>query len=98
VPYNVLFIGLQRIKITSVLIPLKQLEVKNLNPEFKTPKFLGAFVFGGGIFLGGVIITVGYILSNIAHEKLALTNMAFAFTFGAGAAKTLTTKWAEKVK
>ncbi|MGH1439296.1 MAG: mechanosensitive ion channel [Cellvibrionaceae bacterium] len=105
--------------------------------------FAKLITFGGGILLGGVILTVGYILSNIAHEKLALTNsnmaniarfailglvlamglramgladnivnMAFAFTFGAiavasalafglggkEAAKTLTTKWAEKVK
>lgn len=70
--YNVLLIVLGRIKITSVLAPLKQLEVKNFSPEFKTSKFLGAFVFGGGIFLGGVILTVGYILSNIARENWPL--------------------------
>lgn len=117
--------------------------VEKLEIDLISDIFAKLITFGGGILLGGVILTVGYILANIAYEKLSATNnnmaniarfailglvlamglramgladnivnMAFAFTFGAvaiasalafglggkEAAKTLTTKWVEKVK
>jgi len=34
--------------------------------------------FGGGILLGSVILTVGYVLASIAHEKLLVTNSTIA--------------------
>ena len=34
--------------------------------------------FGGGILLGGVILTVGYVLASIAHEKLLVTHSTLA--------------------
>lgn len=34
--------------------------------------------FGGGILLGGVILTVGYVLASVAHEKITATNANLA--------------------
>jgi hypothetical protein len=36
--------------------------------------FAKLLTFGGGILLGGVILTIGYVLANIAHKKISITN------------------------
>ncbi len=52
--------------------------IGKLDIELISEIFAQLLTFGGGILLGGIILTVGYVLSNIAYEKLSATNSTMA--------------------
>jgi len=52
--------------------------IGKLDIELISEIFAQLLTFGGGILLGGIILTIGYVLSNIAYEKLSATNSAMA--------------------
>ncbi len=57
-----------------IMLAASTAAIDKLNIPLISDIFAKLIEFGGGILLGGIILTVGYILANIAYEKLSSTN------------------------